>query len=614
MNIKKLSLAAAVSALTFTTATNAVLGPIPIYLNTEYRTTNPVIGSIASTIKLDKEQISATGAKTFLQLLAAIPSLNLEAAQGNTAAVRIRGNDARHTLLLVDGVKVDQFGQPNLDVIPFDQIQRIEISKGPFSSLYGSGAIGGVVHVFTNQENTSVETTTVTASYGTNNTKKISLSSSVNEDGNYLNYNFSDYHTDGIDAKNDGDLDSIDRTTGSLNVGIKLSDLTNVKFGISTTDAVVLFDSGTSNKNLDQTTLEVNHRFSESINSKLSYGENEQTLYGSNYKTTDTTILNDIKLSNGLIVAGLTKNNDKNLTTGTHNSNIDVFGQWQGNFNENELSLGLRHTDHDRFSTHDTYNINWAKNINNNLRVNASYGKATKLPSLSKTDTNIKDATSTHLAGNNTGLKPEKSTNFELGIEKQYAWGSISAKVYKNKVDNFFKYNNESCVTGEYNASPYWPNVGWDLPASCSDGSLIAPAYYSNDGKYNIKGVDLALNNSIKDWDINSEYSYNKAIKTGTNYQRGRVPQHSLSITGVKQEGKFTHRVNSISKSSAWDTNSGSDKLAQYTLINLSTSYAYRKDVDLSLQVNNATDKKYEVAKGYNQLGRTITLSVTHNF
>jgi len=613
MDIKQLSLAAAVSALTFTTATNAVLGPIPIYLNTEYRTNSPIIGSIASTIKLNKEQIDATGAKTFLQLLASIPSLNLEAAQGNIAAVRIRGNDARHTLLLVDGVKVDQFGQPNFDVISFDQIQRLEISKGPFSSLYGSGAIGGVVHVFTNQEITSEEATTVSASYGTNNTKKISLSSSFNEDGNYVNYNFSDYHTDGIDVKNNGDLDYIDRTTGSLNIGVKLSDLTNVKFGISATDAVVLFDNGTSNKNLDQVTFEVNHHFSENVNSKFSYGENEQMLYGTNYKTTDTTILNDIKLSNGLIVAGLTKNNDKNLTTGTHNTNIDVFGQWQGSFDENELSLGLRHTDHDRFSTHDTYNINWAKNINNNLRVNASYGKATKLPSLSKTDTNIKDATSTHLAGNNTGLKPEKSTNFELGIEKQYTWGSISAKVYKNNIDDFFKYNYERCLTGVLTPANYdnWPTI---VPAVCSDQSLIAPAYYSNDGKYNIKGIDLALNNSIKDWDINSEYSYNKAIKSGTNYQRGRVPQHSLSITGVKQEGKFTHRVNSISKSSAWDTNSGSDKLAKYTLINLSTSYTYKKDVDLSLQVNNATDKKYEVAKGYNQLGRTITLSVTHNF
>ncbi|HAP45522.1 MAG TPA: hypothetical protein DCQ66_03675, partial [Gammaproteobacteria bacterium] len=76
MYIKQLSLVAAVSVLTFTTATNAILGPIPIYLNTEYRTANPVIGSIASTIKLDKSDILKTGANTFTELLATIPGVS----------------------------------------------------------------------------------------------------------------------------------------------------------------------------------------------------------------------------------------------------------------------------------------------------------------------------------------------------------------------------------------------------------------------------------------------------------------------------------------------------------------------------------------------------------
>ena len=90
MYIKQLSLVAAVSVLTFTTATNAILGPIPIYLNTEYRTANPVIGSIASTIKLDKSDILKTGANTFTELLATIPGVSFEGGQGNITALRIR--------------------------------------------------------------------------------------------------------------------------------------------------------------------------------------------------------------------------------------------------------------------------------------------------------------------------------------------------------------------------------------------------------------------------------------------------------------------------------------------------------------------------------------------
>ncbi len=98
MQIRQLSLVAAISALTFTTTTNAVLGPIPIYLNTEYRTENPVIGSIASTLTFTDSDIKATGANTFLDFLATVPSVGLFNAHGNVPAVFMRGGRFRITL------------------------------------------------------------------------------------------------------------------------------------------------------------------------------------------------------------------------------------------------------------------------------------------------------------------------------------------------------------------------------------------------------------------------------------------------------------------------------------------------------------------------------------
>ena len=157
MFTKNLILAASMSAILFSNAANAVIGPIKISLNTEYRTSSPVIGSIATTIKLDKAAIQRTGASTFTGLLQSIPSLSFEGGQGNLQALRIRGNEASHSLLLLDGHRVTvDGGQANLDVIPIDQIERIEISKGPFSSLYGPGAIGGVIHVFTDKDANSI--------------------------------------------------------------------------------------------------------------------------------------------------------------------------------------------------------------------------------------------------------------------------------------------------------------------------------------------------------------------------------------------------------------------------------------------------------------------------
>ena len=90
--------------------------------------------------------------------------------------------------------------QANLDVIPVDQIERIEISKGPFSSLYGPGAIGGVIHVFTDKDADSISSNKIDISYGSKGTSKINLNTYFKSEKSYLDIALTDFHTDGIDA------------------------------------------------------------------------------------------------------------------------------------------------------------------------------------------------------------------------------------------------------------------------------------------------------------------------------------------------------------------------------------------------------------------------------
>ncbi len=105
MNLKNLFLAIILIAIQISNTANALLGPIKITLNTEYRTSTPVIGPIATSIKLNKSDIKKTGASTFTGLLETIPGVSFEGGQGNLTALRIRGNEASHTLLLLDGNK-----------------------------------------------------------------------------------------------------------------------------------------------------------------------------------------------------------------------------------------------------------------------------------------------------------------------------------------------------------------------------------------------------------------------------------------------------------------------------------------------------------------------------
>lgn len=121
---------------------------------TAARTPQRVADVVAEVTVLDTaavERASSAG-RSLVELLAQQPGLQVSnnGGLGRISSVFVRGLEARHTLLLVDGVPVGSatVGSPSLDNLPLAAIERIEIVRGPLSSLYGSGAMGGVVQVF----------------------------------------------------------------------------------------------------------------------------------------------------------------------------------------------------------------------------------------------------------------------------------------------------------------------------------------------------------------------------------------------------------------------------------------------------------------------------------
>jgi vitamin B12 transporter len=589
MFTKNLILAATFSVILFSNLANAVIGPIKITLNNEYRTATPVIGSIATSIKLDKSDIKKTGASTFVELLESIPSITFEGGTGNMAAVRLRGNEAAHTLLLIDGQKVTiTGGQPNFKMIPLNQISRIEITKGPFSSLYGPGAIGGVINVFTDKDANTITRNTIDSSYGSKGTKQSSINSYYKGETSYLDFTFTDYITDGIDATGDGDLDPSDRQTFGLNVGTELSKNTSINLNLIDSKANIMYDNpypaDQYANDLRQIGLGVTQKFSDRLKTSVDINDQNIFRHGSKYELNTMSVINELDFNFSKLSIGLMNSVDKDVANKKQIKHTDIFSQWQGLILDNELSIGARIIDHDKFSTHTTYNFNWARDLSAKLRLNGSYGTATNLPDHYKNNLNISQS--------QTSLKPEHSQNFELGLSGDYEWGVAELKLYKSKVKDAFSYLD--------------PDDNWQTP----------DAYYINDGVVNIQGVELTLGTDLMGWDLDSSINFNKAIAKSTDLQKGRRPNRSISLNLSKTSGKWKRNINWTAKSWAWDkdTHTNDVKLGGYGLLNLSTSYDFTDSLSVYLNRNNVLDKDYEMARGYKTLGKTTTLGLTYNF
>ena len=591
MNIKKLSVAAAVSALTFATASNAVLGPIPIYLNTEYRTANPVIGSIASTLNFDAEDIKATGANTFIDFLATVPSVGLFNGHGNVPAVFMRGGHSNHTLILVDGVKINSASSQNgaaeygLANVALNDIEKIEIVKGSGSVLYGAQAVSGVINI-TTKKGANGTRSTVSMKYGTHNSKTYELSASGGSTEGFVRFSHNKYTTDGIDARDadiTDDKDGVDNQTTQIKFGNERHHITYLESRLKNEydrcwDGTQSVDNCLGDTKLNKVLISTNKKINNTWSAKLSLAQITDTrdetkgsvfTLGDQYKRTDITLLNDIRIDKALLNIGLSQVDDKNTNNNQQITSKEAFINWQKEIDNIDINTGARHIKHSKFSNETVYNLGIAKYLDKGVKLTSTYNTAFTAPSLAQIN-----AVAT--------LEPETSKNIELGIEKTYDWGVVDVKTYTNKIENAFR--------SDATTSWIWTNIG----------------------KLTTKGIEVSVSANINNYDLDFSHSYNESRAHDETTQAIRRPKNMTNLTLNKRYAKFNSKVQIIKKSSSFDANNV--ELAGYTLLNLSTQYQVNNNAKASLTVNNATDKDYTVANGFNQFGRTVSLGLDYKF
>jgi vitamin B12 transporter len=239
-------LSAAVILVASSTTTLAQTAASPDIVVTATRTPQPIQRAGSAITVITAEEIAKTSARSVDDLFRQVPGVTLTQAggPGQIQTVRIRGGDVRHTLVLIDGVRVND---PSTTGREFDfatlvlaDIERIEVLRGPQSALYGSDAMGGVVNIIT-KRGRGAPKATLAVEAGSYNTKEVRGGVSGSNDRVDYSFGFSGLDTSGFSAfgyrilrfRHLGpfERDGAERLGATGRVGVKLTDDVRLEFG-----------------------------------------------------------------------------------------------------------------------------------------------------------------------------------------------------------------------------------------------------------------------------------------------------------------------------------------------------------------------------------------------
>ncbi|MEO0365962.1 MAG: TonB-dependent receptor [Pseudomonadota bacterium] len=571
--------------------------------------TSTETGSSISVITAD--DIEALGVIYALDAVAQAPgvTINQNGAFGGQASVRIRGAASEQTLVLIDGVPVNDPSTPgggfNFARLDTENIERIEVLKGPQSTLWGTDAIGGVLSVTTKTPEESLGGE-VFAEAGSFNTFRGGASvSNAGATGDFRLAVVS-VASDGIskaDEENGNDEeDSFDSLTISAKGGLNLPGDARLSADVLLTDADAEFDSfffgaqgnvadGDELSETEETAANVSLTvplldgrleslflvgYSDINRENFTDGESSFSAEGERllYRYQGTYTANDRhRFAFGAEREDTTANEDDTSIDG-------LFGLYEFTPIDNvTVTAGIRRDDHERFGAETTARLAGAWRLGEGLSLRASWGEGFKAPSLFQTTFFCCGATEP-----NDALIPETSEAFDVGLE----WGSsdgrlqVGAAVFRQDTENLIDF--DFAIGGYLNIAEV-ESTGLELTG------------------------DLALSESLN---LSLDYAYIDAEDADGN-PLVRLPEHSGDLTlSYDPDGAFSGAV--LVRYNGSETNTDTTTLDNWLRVDLTGRYAISDRVEVYGRVENLFDEDYQQILGYGTPGLSGTLGARVRF
>ncbi len=574
--------------------------------------------SAASTVytRIDIDRLQA---KTFPDLIRGTTGIDMtqQGGFGQTTSIFMRGASSSHILVLIDGIKVGSVssGSTAFEFIPLDQVERVEIIRGPQSSLYGSEAVGGVIQIFTRKGNQQEKpSVTLDAGGGTYDTLNASGTVSGKWKNSWYSAGASHMNTQGFSSRplvpdpfggkplDQPDHDGYYNTAVNARLGHRFSNNAEIEASFLRSEGKTEFD-GTPDKTkfVTQVTalsgsIDILDNWRSTLRIGQSFDDNDQfasqSAFYSRFNSTrwNASWLNQIDLSDGhQLVLGSDYRFDEVSSIPSpfdslqENSRYDVgvFGELHSQILEKHfINTSIRWDKNEQFGNYVSGNIGLRSNWNPTISTFANFGNAFKAPAFND------------LYWPNAGnplLKPEESMSAEIGLAGNHKNLQWEVRAYHTNFDNL---------------------INWAPAPTQADPFRWIP---SNVDKAEIQGIEAELSAQIMGWNGKLNMNILSPENQKSHKRLNRRADKTLSFDLSRSFGKIDVGAHILAQDHRFDDPSNTIKVAGYVTVDLRTAYHFNKNWLLSAKLNNLFDKQYQTVDAYNTPDRNFFVSIHYN-
>lgn len=529
-----------------------------------------------------------------LELISHAPGVQVatQGGRGSDSGLYIRGTSSSQTLVLIDGVRFKEarFGKGNLQYLPIEQVERVEVLRGSRSAIYGADALGGVVQIFTRRGQESGINPYVRIAGGSDGTWERSLGLSGGDQRTRFNVSTAFEETRGInrtgmaDPINDDD-DAYRNRSIAASLSHRLTD--DIEVGVSVLDQrgeSEYDDTWGASKpynefEISNVSTYADARINEVWNSRVELAHSENRQKDLNDLNTSSSFNNEYQDSaNWLNTLTLDQQNTVRLGAEYLNEklrnsmelsepsrkNHALFAQHSFQTDYFSTELGVRHDKNEQFGSENTFNAAVMVPVNDENKIIASYSEGFRVPT-------FMDLYSPYAPS--PDLQPEKSKSYELQWRSQLSKNAVfETSLYQSDIRDLIALD---------------PNAGWKAV---------------NINKARIHGFEASLKQQLLGWQSDLNFSIIDPRDTESGHVLLNRAKRTLNLDLDRQFGSIGVGASFKAVSRSYANATNTQELAGYGVVDLRASWQATSELGFDVKWANVLDKEYNrIAYAYPQ-------------